>query len=164
MDDTDDLRRAFLGLEKDRRARAPSGPSGPSETRRRRIERAQRRLRRAYSPLRILMLVVMSPVVAMGMATGVTGPAIAAYAVEISDPEHHGPAMGALRFAGDLGYLVGPISFGFVIDATGIGQSVEGSGSSRATRTTVVAGTCPGAPGFSCPARVGLRRLGVLLV
>lgn len=71
MDDTDDLRRAFLGVEKDRRARAPSGPSAPSETRRRRIERAQRRLRRAYSPLRILMLVVMSPVVAMGMATSI---------------------------------------------------------------------------------------------
>lgn len=69
------------------------------------------------------MAVLMAAMVAMGVATGVTGPAIAAYAIEISDPEHHGPAMGALRFAGDLGYLIGPISFGFVIDATGIGQA-----------------------------------------
>ena len=69
------------------------------------------------------MTLLMTAMVAMGVATGVTGPAIAAYAVEISDPEHHGPAMGTLRFAGDLGYLVGPISFGFIIDTTGIGQS-----------------------------------------
>lgn len=69
------------------------------------------------------MAALMAAMVAMGVATGVTGPAIAAYAIEISDPEHHGPAMGALRFAGDLGYLIGPISFGFVIDATGIGQA-----------------------------------------
>jgi len=69
------------------------------------------------------MSMLLAAMVAMGLATGVTGPAIAAYAVEISDPEHHGPAMGALRFAGDLGYLVGPISFGFIVDATDIGQA-----------------------------------------
>lgn len=69
------------------------------------------------------MTALMIAMVAMGMATGVSGPAIGAYAIEITAPDLHGPAMGALRFAGDLGYLVGPISFGFVIDATGIGQA-----------------------------------------
>ncbi|PWK60282.1 MFS transporter [Roseicyclus mahoneyensis] len=66
---------------------------------------------------------LMVAMVAMGLATGISGPAIAAYAVEITAPELHGPAMGAMRFAGDLGYLVGPVSFGLAIDLTGIGQS-----------------------------------------
>jgi len=66
---------------------------------------------------------LMVAMIAMGLATGISGPAIAAYAVEITNPDLHGPAMGAMRFAGDLGYFVGPISFGFIIDATGIGQS-----------------------------------------
>jgi MFS family permease len=66
---------------------------------------------------------LMVAMVAMGLATGISGPAIAAYAVEITAPDQHGPAMGAMRFAGDLGYLVGPVSFGLAIDLTGIGQS-----------------------------------------
>ena len=66
---------------------------------------------------------LMVAMVAMGLATGISGPAIAAYAVEITTPDLHGPAMGAMRFAGDVGYLVGPVSFGLVIDVTGIGQS-----------------------------------------
>jgi MFS family permease len=66
---------------------------------------------------------LMVAMVAMGLTTGISGPAIAAYAVEITAPELQGPAMGAMRFAGDLGYLVGPVSFGLAIDLTGIGQS-----------------------------------------
>lgn len=66
---------------------------------------------------------LMAAMVAMGLTTGISGPAIAAYAVEITNPDLHGPAMGAMRFAGDLGYLVGPVSFGLAIDLTGIGQS-----------------------------------------
>ncbi len=66
---------------------------------------------------------LMAAMVAMGLATGISGPAIAAYAVEITAPDLQGPAMGAMRFAGDLGYLVGPVSFGLAIDLTGIGQS-----------------------------------------
>jgi len=69
------------------------------------------------------MTTLMVGMVAMGLATGVSGPAIAAYAIEITAPDLHGPAMGALRFAGDLGYLIGPISFGFAIDVAGIGQA-----------------------------------------
>lgn len=69
------------------------------------------------------MSTLMWGMVAMGAATGIAGPAVAAYAVEITDPADHGPAMGALRFAGDMGYLVGPLSFGFIMDLTGLSQS-----------------------------------------
>jgi MFS family permease len=69
------------------------------------------------------MATLTAAMVAMGAASGVSGPAVGAYSVELSPPDHHGPAMGAMRFAGDLGYLVGPISIGVVIDAFAIGQS-----------------------------------------
>lgn len=69
------------------------------------------------------MATLTAAMVAMGAASGISGPAVGAYSVELSPPDHHGPAMGAMRFAGDLGYLVGPISIGVVIDAFVIGQS-----------------------------------------
>lgn len=67
--------------------------------------------------------VLYAAMIAMGMASGIGGPAVAAYAVDVSPPGQHGPAMGMVRFAGDLGYLVGPLSIGALIDATGIGHS-----------------------------------------
>ena len=69
------------------------------------------------------MATLTAAMVAMGAASGVSGPAVGAYSIELSPPDHHGPAMGAMRFAGDLGYLIGPISIGVVIDAFAIGQS-----------------------------------------
>lgn len=53
---------------------------------------------------------------AMGAATGLGGPAVAAYAVDVAPGEAMGPAMGLMRFAGDLGYLVGPLALGVLVD------------------------------------------------
>ncbi|MCU0906574.1 MAG: MFS transporter [Rhodobacteraceae bacterium] len=61
--------------------------------------------------------------IGMGLASGISGPAVGAYSVEVAPPDRHGPAMGALRFAGDLGYLIGPMSIGVVIDVFAIGQA-----------------------------------------
>jgi MFS family permease len=61
--------------------------------------------------------------IAMGLATGISGPAVAAYAVDVSPEDQQGPAMGMMRFAGDLGYLVGPLSIGALVDVTSIGHA-----------------------------------------
>jgi MFS-type transporter involved in bile tolerance (Atg22 family) len=61
--------------------------------------------------------------VGMGLATGISGPAVGSLFGRGPPPDRHGPAMGALRFAGDLGYLVGPVSIGVVIDVFAIGQA-----------------------------------------
>jgi maleamate amidohydrolase len=59
--------------------------------------------------------------VAIGLAIGIGGPAIGAYAVDVVPQSQQGPAMGMLRFAGDLGYLVGPLAIGSVVDFSNIG-------------------------------------------
>ena len=69
------------------------------------------------------MAVLTAAMIGMGLASGISGPAVGAYSVELAPPDSHGPAMGALRFAGDLGYLVGPVSIGVVIDLFAIGQA-----------------------------------------
>lgn len=61
--------------------------------------------------------------IAMGATTGIGGPAVAAHAVDVSPEDRRGPAMGLMRFCGDLGYLVGPISLGALVDVTGIGEA-----------------------------------------
>ncbi|WP_127144576.1 MFS transporter [Pelagibacterium montanilacus] len=62
-----------------------------------------------------------SGMVLMGAFTGIGGPAVAAYAVDISPPAAQGPAMGLMRFTGDIGYLVGPLMLGLAIDLAPIG-------------------------------------------
>ncbi|WP_196258133.1 MFS transporter [Pelagibacterium limicola] len=59
--------------------------------------------------------------VAIGLATGIGGPAIGAYAVDVTPPGQQGMTMGVLRFAGDFGYLVGPLAIGVVVGASHIG-------------------------------------------
>lgn len=59
--------------------------------------------------------------IAIGVATGIGGPALAAYAVDAVPQHQQGPAMGMLRFAGDFGYLVGPITIGTIVDLGRLG-------------------------------------------
>ena len=59
--------------------------------------------------------------IAIGLATGIGGPAIGAYAVDVVPVRQQGPAMGLLRFAGDFGYLVGPLAIGAIVDVGHIG-------------------------------------------
>jgi DHA1 family multidrug resistance protein-like MFS transporter len=57
----------------------------------------------------------------MGVATGFSGPAIAAFAVEQAPGGRYGPTMGVLRFFGDLGFVAGPILLGLAVDFLHIG-------------------------------------------
>lgn len=66
-------------------------------------------------------LTLYAGMIAIGLAVGIGGPAIGAYAVDVTPPGQHGPAMGTLRFAGDFGYLVGPLAIGAIVDLGGIG-------------------------------------------
>ena len=59
--------------------------------------------------------------IAIGLATGIGGPAIAALAVDVVPGRQQGQAMGLLRFAGDFGYLVGPLAIGAVVDLGHVG-------------------------------------------
>ena len=68
-------------------------------------------------------LVLYGAMVAMGAATGLGGPALAAHAVDIVPEDAQGPAMGVMRFAGDLGYLVGPLSLGLLVDMAVVGHA-----------------------------------------
>lgn len=78
-----------------------------------------------------LMAIVLAPsvamlhagMIAMGITTGIGGPAVAAYAVDVSPEDKRGLAMGLMRFCGDLGYLVGPVSLGALVDVSGIGEA-----------------------------------------
>lgn len=58
----------------------------------------------------------------MGVSTGFSGPAIAAFAVEQAPGGRYGPTMGVLRFFGDLGFVAGPILLGLAVDFLHVGH------------------------------------------
>lgn len=58
----------------------------------------------------------------MGVATGFSGPAVAAYAVEHAPGGRFGPTMGVLRFFGDLGFVAGPVLLGLCVDLLHVGH------------------------------------------
>ncbi len=60
---------------------------------------------------------------ALGAATGLQGPAIATYSVDHAPGGRFGPSMGLLRFAGDMGFVIGPLALGAAVDLTGFGYS-----------------------------------------
>jgi MFS family permease len=58
----------------------------------------------------------------MGVAMGFSGPAVAAFAVEHAPGGRYGPAMGVLRFFGDLGFVAGPVLLGLAVDLLHVGH------------------------------------------
>lgn len=58
----------------------------------------------------------------IGAATGLQGPAVSTYAVDHTPAGRFGPAMGLLRFAGDIGFVLGPLALGAAVDVAGIGH------------------------------------------
>ncbi len=58
----------------------------------------------------------------MGVATGLSGPAIAAFAVEHAPGGRYGATMGVLRFFGDLGFVAGPVLLGLAVDGLRVGH------------------------------------------
>jgi MFS family permease len=59
--------------------------------------------------------------VLLGVGIGLAGPAPAAYATDIMPAGAIGPGMGLYRTISDLGFVLGPIALGAVVDARGYG-------------------------------------------
>ncbi|MBT3371686.1 MAG: MFS transporter [Rhodospirillaceae bacterium] len=57
--------------------------------------------------------------VVWGIAASVGGTAPAAYAADSAPPGMNAAAMSTFRMVGDLGYVIGPISLGFMVDVQG---------------------------------------------
>ena len=53
---------------------------------------------------------------ALGLSSGVLAPAIATYAVAMAPKHLYGPAAGMQRMAGDLGFVMGPVAMGLLLD------------------------------------------------
>jgi DHA1 family multidrug resistance protein-like MFS transporter len=57
--------------------------------------------------------------VVWGIAASVGGTAPAAYAADSAPPGMNAAAMSTFRMVGDIGYVVGPIALGLIVDAQG---------------------------------------------
>jgi|LNFM01.1.fsa_nt_gb DHA1 family multidrug resistance protein-like MFS transporter len=56
--------------------------------------------------------------IVLGAASGLEGPSLSSYAVAHAPGGRFGPTTGAMRFVGDLGFVVGPVMFGVLVDNT----------------------------------------------
>jgi MFS transporter, DHA1 family, multidrug resistance protein len=57
----------------------------------------------------------------LGAATGFNAPAIAAYAIDHAPGGRYGATMGVMRFAGDVGFVAGPVLLGLAVDVLRVG-------------------------------------------
>jgi MFS family permease len=64
------------------------------------------------------IVVFMIAAVVLAIGTGVGGSAPAAYAADVVPPEARGAGMGLYRTYGDLGFVLGPLLLGWIIDVT----------------------------------------------
>jgi DHA1 family multidrug resistance protein-like MFS transporter len=64
-------------------------------------------------------LVFASAYVLWGVASSIGGSAPAAYAADSAPPGMNASAMSMFRMLGDIGYVVGPIALGFIVDVSG---------------------------------------------
>jgi MFS family permease len=64
----------------------------------------------------------------LSVGSGILGPAPPAYAAEVAPPERRGAAMGLYRSVGDLGFVIGPPTVGFIIDHGGFGWAFTTAG------------------------------------
>ncbi|MGE3857192.1 MAG: MFS transporter [Dehalococcoidia bacterium] len=62
------------------------------------------------------------------VAASLSGPAPAAYAVDISPPHLRGLGMGMFRSGGDVGFMLGPPMVGFIADRAGYGAAMAANG------------------------------------
>jgi MFS family permease len=60
----------------------------------------------------------------LAVGTSIMGPAPAAFAADVTPREVRGLAMGLYRSAGDLGFVIGPVSLGAIADATTLGGAL----------------------------------------
>ena len=60
----------------------------------------------------------------LGVATGLAGPAPAAYVADITPPGRTGVTMGLYRTIGDVGMSIGPLLLGWIVDHVGYSQAL----------------------------------------
>jgi MFS family permease len=77
--------------------------------------------------------------VLLGASTGVGAPAPAAYMADINPPGRTGAALGLYRMAGDVGFLLGPMTLGFIADHVGVGAAFYVNAALLATVTLAFA-------------------------
>jgi len=58
----------------------------------------------------------------LGLAGGISGPAVAAYTADIAPKAGYGMAIALSRSFGDVGFLIGPLLIGLIDDLSGIGH------------------------------------------
>lgn len=64
------------------------------------------------------ILVFFVAMVVLGLASALEGPSLSSYAVGHAPEGRYGPTMGAMRFVGDLGFVIGPVLLGALVDHT----------------------------------------------
>ncbi|MCJ2544110.1 MFS transporter [Thermostichus vulcanus] len=74
----------------------------------------------AWAPSVALFLTAMA---LFGFSTGVGGPAAAAYVADVAPSGKYGPALGLFRTISDLGFVIGPLLVGSVVDTTNLGYT-----------------------------------------
>lgn len=74
----------------------------------------------AVSPSVTIFFVAMA---LFGFSTGVGGPAAAAYVADVAPSGQYGPALGLFRTFSDLGFVIGPLLVGLVVDTTPLGYT-----------------------------------------
>ncbi len=60
----------------------------------------------------------------LGLSLGLGAPASSAFAAACAPDGRYGPTLGLLRTVGDMGFVVGPLVVGLIIDASGLGYGV----------------------------------------
>ena len=67
------------------------------------------------------ILLFFAAMILMGLASALEGPSLSSYAIAHAPDGRYGPVTGAMRFAGDCGFVLGPILLGALIDWTTLG-------------------------------------------
>ena len=65
------------------------------------------------------IVVFLIAAVLLALGTGISGPAPAAYAADVIPAQARGMGMGLFRTYSDIGFVVGPLLLGWIVDATG---------------------------------------------
>ncbi len=93
--------------------------------------------------------------IVISIGTAMSGPAPAAYVVDISPPEQRGLGLGLYRSSGDLGFLLGPPLLGALADRTSFGWGLATNAALIAAITFALVARETAGRAFEARARAG---------